>query len=98
MGSPPSSDRGPPARHAWEGCDGDMGLEAPLGSPSDCTLIAFGGLLSGCVDGLLSQSVLGRGAECVLLLVASAVVTHGLHGAQCNGCYGNCRAWSGVTS
>ena len=32
-----------------------------------------------------------------LLVVASAVVTCGLHGAQCNGCHGNCSAWPGVT-
>lgn len=52
-------------RHAWDGYDGDMGMEAPLGSSSDLALIAFGGLLPGCMDGLLSQSVLGRGEECV---------------------------------
>ena len=33
-----------------------------------------------------------------LLAVASAVVTRGLHGAQCNGCHGNGCAWSGVTN
>lgn len=33
-----------------------------------------------------------------LLVVASAVLTRGLHGAGCTGCHGNCCAWSGVTS
>lgn len=40
----------------------------------------------------------GRVEGVCLLVVASAVVTRGLHGAQCNGCHGNCCAWSGVTS
>lgn len=47
---------------------------------------------------LLSQGELRRGEGGRLPVGASAVVTRGLRGAQCNGCRGNCCAWSGVTS
>lgn len=64
--------------------------------PSNWLLLVAGG--QGARPVLLSQGVLERREVVCLLVVASAFVTRGLHRAQCNGCHGNCCAWSGVTS
>lgn len=60
-------------------------------------LMTSGGLLPGIWRRLMSQSMQGREGSRCLVLVVSAVLTCGLHRAQCNGCHGNCCAWSGVT-
>lgn len=84
--------------HSGRGKDAGRNVPRLLLPLTSIEPMAFGGWWPGCMACAAESGRAGEGEGVCLLVVASAVLTRGLHGAGCTGCHGNCCAWSGVTS